>query len=145
MTPLGRVRLHSRSAVDDEVLSALHDSAFGSAGRVLPWADRLSQFSVSWVGAFNGSELVGSVHAAWDGGLHAFLLDTAVSPAHQRQGLGRALVAQLVADARDAGCEWLHVDYEPHLKQFYEDSCGFGTTAAGLLRLTRGRAGSSRE
>lgn len=137
MTSSGPLRLRSRFAVDDEVLSALHGSAFGSAGPVLPWADRLSRLSVSWVGAFDDSALVGFVHAVWDGGLHAFLLDTAVDPAYQRRGLGRALVAQLINDARDAGCEWLHVDYEPHLKQFYEASCGFGPTAAGVLLLAR--------
>jgi len=136
MTP-GAVRLRSRFAVDDEVLSRLHDSAFGSAGPVLPWSERLSRFSVSWVGAFDDGKLVGFVHAVWDGGHHAFLLDTAVDPRYQRTGLGGALVAQLRADATAAGCEWLHVDYEPQLRPFYEDACGFGPTEAGLLRLSR--------
>jgi hypothetical protein len=38
--------------------------------------------------------------------------------------------------ARTAGCEWLHVDFEPHLTEFYMDRCGFRPTSAGLLRLT---------
>jgi len=135
---LGRaIELRSRFEVDDEAVSALHDSAFGSPGPVMPWSDRLPRFSVSWVGAFDGAELVGFVHAVWDGGLHAFLLDTAVHPDHQRRGIGVALVTRLVADAEAAGCEWLHVDYEPHLRSFYEDTCGFGPTRAGLLRLRR--------
>ena len=129
------VELRSRFAVDDEVLSGLHDSAFGSAGPVLPWSERLARFSVSWVGAFDGSELVGFVHAVWDGGHHAFLLDTAVHPAYQRRGVGQALVGRLVFDVKAAGCEWLHVDYEPHLQPFY-GGCGFRDTAAGLLRLS---------
>jgi ribosomal protein S18 acetylase RimI-like enzyme len=135
MTLGGTAELRSRFNVDDEVLSRLHDSAFGAAGPVLPWSDRLSRFSVSWVGAFDAAVLVGFVHAVWDGGHHAFLLDTAVDPSCQGRGIGRALVAQLIADVTEAGCEWMHVDYEPHLKHFYEDSCGFGPTAAGLLRL----------
>ncbi|NJA60679.1 GNAT family N-acetyltransferase, partial [Streptomyces sp. NEAU-H3] len=54
---------------------------------------------------------------------------------HRRRGLGRALVAVAAAGAREAGCDWLHVDYEERLRPFYEDACGFGATAAGLVRL----------
>lgn len=132
----GSVEVRSRFDVDDEVLSRLHDSAFGAAGPVLPWAERLGRFSVSWVGAFAGPELVGFVHAAWDGGRHAFLLDTAVDPEYRRRGIGQALVARLVVDSRAAGCEWLHVDHAPGLRAFYEGACGFAPTDAGLLRLS---------
>jgi hypothetical protein len=30
--------------------------------------------------------------------------------------------------------EWLHVDFEPHLDEFYH-KCGFKETRAGLIRL----------
>ena len=50
-------------------------------------------------------------------------------------GLGRAVVEAVIRNARAAGCEWVHVDYEPHLESFYLDACGFQTTAAGLRRL----------
>lgn len=40
--------------------------------------------------------------------------------------------------ARVAGCEWLHVDFEPRLRRFYLDACGFRPTEAGLIRLTQG-------
>lgn len=137
--------VRSRFDVDDVALSSLHDLAFGSAGPVLPWSERLDRFSVSWVGAFRGPELVGFVHAVWDGGHHAFLLDTAVHPDHQGRGVGSALVSRLVADVRSAGCEWLHVDYEAHLRSFYEDACGFGQTSAGLLRLSAFESESAQE
>ena len=39
-------------------------------------------------------------------------------------------------EARAAGCEWLHVDFEPSLRQFYLDACGFGSTPAGVIQLT---------
>jgi hypothetical protein len=35
-----------------------------------------------------------------------------------------------------AGCEWLFVDFEPHLETFYLESCGFRPTLAGLVHLT---------
>jgi len=41
--------------------------------------------------------------------------------------------------ARAAGCHWLHVDFEPELRVFYVDACGFASTAAGLVDLTAAR------
>lgn len=54
---------------------------------------------------------------------------------YQRRGIGRDLVLEAAALARERGAEWLHVDYEPHLDSFYR-GCGFRHTAAGLLNLT---------
>jgi len=45
-------------------------------------------------------------------------------------------VGQLIAErAKAAGCEWLHVDFEDHLRGFYFGSCGFKPTNAGLVHL----------
>ena len=90
--------------------------------------------SLVYVGAFDGSRLAGFVNLAWDGGIHAFLLDTTVHPAYQRQGVGRQLVLTAAQAAKERGMHWLHVDYEPHLEGFYS-SCGFTPTLAGLLQL----------
>ena len=128
--------LRVRFFVHDEELSDLHARALGNRiGEVTPWASRLSQHSLTWIGAFDSETLIGFVHACWDGGLHAFLLDTVVDPAYQRRGLGQALVQALIEQVKDSSCEWLHVDYEPHLADFYSKACGFRTTPAGLLRL----------
>ena len=136
MTPSIAIRV--KFPVDDVTLSRLHATAFGNAcGEIVPWAHRLQQHSVSWIGAFDQDALVGFVHAAWDGGLHAFLLDTVVDPEYQRQGVGRQLVRELVRETRTSGCEWLHVDYEPHLDAFYREACGFAATHARLLGLSR--------
>ena len=78
--------------------------------------------------------MVGFVNVAWDGGVHAFLLDTTVAPEYRGRGIGTELVKRAAEVAHAAGLEWLHVDYEPHLDGFYR-GCGFGRTAAGLLRL----------
>src|SRR4051795_4006213 len=84
--------------------------------------------SLAYVCAYAASELVGFVNLAWDGGVHAFLLDTTVHPDVQRHGIGRELVTRAAQAARERGIEWLHVDYEPHLASFYR-GCGFTHTA----------------
>jgi len=78
--------------------------------------------------------LVGFVNVAWDGGAHAFLLDPTVGSDCQRQGIGTRLVRHAIDLARSNGIEWLHVDYEPRLADFYA-KCGFRATEAGLMNL----------
>ncbi|GAA3080931.1 ribosomal protein S18 acetylase RimI-like enzyme [Kribbella aluminosa] len=124
-----------RFTVDDQELSALHAAAFDGGLDVQPWGERLDRWALSWVGAFSDDQLVGFVQVCWDGGAHAFVLDTAVHPDHGRRGIGKQLVLSAAEEARNAGCEWLHVDFEPHLTAFYLDACGFRPTDAGLLKL----------
>lgn len=136
MAPVG---YRVRGRVDDVALSRLHDLAFGEPGPVLPWRARLDRHSLTWVEAYaldqrGDDRLVGFVNVTWDGGVHAFLLDTCVHPARRGQGVGSALVRRATGAARQAGCVWLHVDFEPELEKFYA-RCGFSPTAAGLLRL----------
>ena len=100
------------------------------------WWDRIRPHALGWVVARTEvGQLAGFVNVAWDGGDHAFLLDTKTRGELQRRGIGRELVRHAVEYARDAGCEWLHVDFEPHLAAFYLDACGFQPTNAGLVRL----------
>ncbi|MFE4639038.1 GNAT family N-acetyltransferase [Streptomyces sp. NPDC056773] len=90
--------------------------------------------SLTWITARRGGRLVGYVNPAWDGGVHAFVLDTTVHPDERRGGLGVRLVRAAAEEARGSGAQWLHVDYEPHLADFYA-ACGFRPTTAGLLGL----------
>jgi GNAT superfamily N-acetyltransferase len=90
--------------------------------------------SLAYVCAYWQDRLIGFVNLAWDGGIHAFLLDTTVHPDVQRRGVGRELVLRAAQTGRERGIEWLHVDYEPHLASFYR-GCGFRHTEAGLMRL----------
>jgi GNAT superfamily N-acetyltransferase len=78
---------------------------------------------------------VGFVNVTWDGGDHAFLIDTKVRADYQRRGIGTELVRRAVLNASRAGCEWVHVDFEPRLAPFYFGACGFLSTPAGLVHL----------
>jgi GNAT superfamily N-acetyltransferase len=99
------------------------------------WWAQVNRHSIGWVCARQDGVLVGFVNAAWDGGVHAFILDTVVATKARRHGVGTQLVAVAAGGARAAGCEWLHVDFEDHLRGFYFDACGFAPTNAGLIAL----------
>lgn len=96
--------------------------------------DRILERSLGYICAYEGNTLVGYINIAWDGGVHAFLLDPSVHPSHQRHGIGSDLVRRAIDLARDRGAEWLHVDYEPGLDAFYK-AAGFQETTAGVIRL----------
>lgn len=91
--------------------------------------------SLGYVCAYQGDRLVGFVNVAWDGAKHAFLLDTTVRPDVRRRGIGLELVGRAKALACKSGAEWLHVDFEVGLGEFYR-KCGFLNTQAGLIKLT---------
>ena len=93
--------------------------------------------SLTYVCAYEGDTLAGFVNVAWDGGLHAFILDPTVRASHQRRGIGTALVAAAANAAKARGCEWLHVDFEAGLLPFYR-GCGFvPCEGAALINLRR--------
>ncbi|WP_407562932.1 GNAT family N-acetyltransferase [Streptomyces sp. 184] len=126
-----------RGAFDNADVNALHAEGFDHPVLDIDWRAQLGRHSLGWVCARDGGVLAGFVNVAWDGGVHAFVLDTVVAAARRREGVGVALVAEAVAGARAAGCEWLHVDFDEELRPFYFDGCGFTATPAGLIALTR--------
>lgn len=120
--------------IDDAELNRLFAAAWpGHLGRA--FAPVLAR-SLTYFCAYENGRLVGFVNVAWDGGLHAFLLDTTVAPDCRHQGIGSELVRRAAKAASEAGVEWLHVDYEERLDAFY-NNCGFRPTKAGIMRLER--------
>jgi GNAT superfamily N-acetyltransferase len=118
--------------VDNQALNVL----FADVWPGHAWRDFevvLSQ-SLGYVCAIADGVLVGFANLAWDGGAHAFLLDPTVRSDYQHRGIGSSLVREAVGLARSKGVEWLHVDYQPGLAEFYA-KCGFRRTEAGLINL----------
>jgi GNAT superfamily N-acetyltransferase len=135
----------------------LHAECFGHrvlADEEWDWRGQVERHSLGWVSARDGrgsgglmssppedggsggdGGLVGFVNVAWDGVVHAFVLDTMVATRVRRLGVGTRLVELAVKGARAAGCEWLHVDFDDHLRGFYFDACGFVPTNGGLIEL----------
>jgi ribosomal protein S18 acetylase RimI-like enzyme len=60
--------------------------------------------SLAYICAYDANRrLIGFVNVAWDGGIHAFLLDTTVRPDWRRRGIGRKLVERAEHSARESG------------------------------------------
>jgi GNAT superfamily N-acetyltransferase len=116
-------------------LNVLHAEGFEHELLDWDWHEQVERHSLGWVCARESGELVGFVNVAWDGGSHAFVIDTLVAAAARRLGIGVELVKVAEREARVAGCEWLHVDFEDRLRAFYFDACGFVPTNAGLIEL----------
>ena len=124
-----------RGSFRNDEVSALHAEGFGHPPDEDDWLTQVGRHSLGWVCARERDDLVGFVNVAWDGGVHAFILDTLVTARVRNQGVGTGLIAVAAENARAAGCEWLHVDFEDDLRPFYFGSCGFTPTNAGLIAL----------
>jgi GNAT superfamily N-acetyltransferase len=126
--------LEWRGAFDNHELNALHSECFDHRLLDNDWWDQVNRHSLGWACMRLSGVLVGFVNVAWDGGAHAFLLDTLVTSVLRRKGHASRIVEEAVRHVRANGCEWLHVDFESHLRNLYSN-CGFRTTDAGLVYL----------
>jgi GNAT superfamily N-acetyltransferase len=128
-------RIIERPNLTDDELNALFSSSWDDHER-RAFSAKLAH-SLTYFAAYQDDRLVGFVNVAWDGGLHAFLLDPTVLPPYRRRGIGSALVHAAAQVAASQGAEWLHVDYEAALEPFYA-SAGFQPSRSGVLRLRDG-------
>jgi GNAT superfamily N-acetyltransferase len=124
-----------RGAFENPEVNALHAEGFGHPILDDDWRAQVERHSLGWVCARDDGDLVGFVNVAWDGAIHAFLLDTLVTSRFRHQGIGTELVGRAVAEARRAGCGWIHVDFDDDLSSFYFEACGFEPTNAGVIAL----------
>jgi GNAT superfamily N-acetyltransferase len=127
------IRYKRRPSLDERSLQALFVAGWGEPK---PSYERALARSFAWVTTVRGTELIGFVNIAWDGGVHFFLLDTTVHPAWRAKGIGRRLVEEAIDCCRGRG-EWLHVDADEEMMTGFYEQCGFGQTSAGLIDLTR--------
>ena len=92
-----------RGPFTDAEVSALHAEGFGHEPAEDDWRAQVERHSLGWVCARDGTALAGFVNVAWDGDVHAFILDTLVAAPWQRHGIGTRLVAVAAEDARAGG------------------------------------------
>ena len=131
---MAEIRYVVRGVIDNDAFNHVHAAAFGHRVLRWNWSRQFHQHSLSWVCGFEGDDLVGFVNLAWDGGVHAFLLDTAVLPDRQGNGIGRRLVEVVLDDGvKRAPLEWIHVDSSAELMDGFYGPAGFESTPAGLV------------
>jgi GNAT superfamily N-acetyltransferase len=134
------IRIEWRGEVSSTEVNVLHAEAFSSS-RVFTdeewdWRALLERHSLGWVTARDASGvLVGFANVLWDGLVHAWVQDVMVAATARRRGIATRVVAEVRAGATRAGCEYLHVDFDDDLRDFYWGACGFTPTNAGLLEL----------
>lgn len=90
--------------------------------------------SLTHVAAYQNQDMIGFANMAWDGGSHGFLVDVCVHPDFRDHGIGQSMVEIALKVARERGIKKVHVDFEPHLRDFYR-SCGFVPIDAGVLTI----------
>jgi GNAT superfamily N-acetyltransferase len=118
--------------------NTLHAEAFGTrlfSDAEWNWRSLVERHSLGWVVARHEGALVAFVNVVSDGLVHAWLQDMMVAATVRHMGLGTRLVEVAREEAKEAGCEWMHVDFEDDLRSFYFDACGFTPTNAGLIHL----------
>ena len=136
-TAAGPTEFAWRGAFTNAEANALHAEAFET--RVFgddewDWEGLTARHSLGWVTARRGDGLVG--FANLDGLVHAWIQDVMVARSARHRGVGVAMVRACRDVAREAGCEFLHVDFDDDLRDFYLGACGFQPTNAGLIDLT---------
>ncbi len=125
-----------RPNIHNAEMDRLHAEGFDHPVGGYDWSAQLERHSLTWIGAYRHEELVGFVNVAWDGGVHAFLLDTAVMAHMRNRGIGSRLVREAIAAVkRVPGIEWLHVDSDDDLMSEFYLPCGFEPTPAGLVSV----------
>ena len=129
---MSEIRYERRPALDPDDLNELFAAAWGHPK---PGYEAVFDHSFTWIGAFDGDDLVGFVNVAWDGDVHFFLLDTTVHPDRQHRGIGTRLVREAIAACRGHG-EWLHVDADEDLMNGLYLPAGFEPAPAGVFDLT---------
>ena len=126
-----------RGTFGNDEFHVLHAEAFETRIFDDDWVALTDRHSLGWVTATDDGQLVGFVNVIWDGLVHAWLQDTMVARSHRGKGIATQLVAISREHAAEAGCEWLHVDFDDELRPFYFEACGFKPTNAGLIALQR--------
>jgi GNAT superfamily N-acetyltransferase len=127
-----------RGAFENDEVNRLHAEAFETevfGDDEWNWRALTSAHSLGWVTAREANALVGFVNVLWDGLVHAWIQDTMVAVSARHRGVGTKLVDHARRNVRKAGCEWLHVDFDAELGDFYLKACGFRPTGAGLIAL----------
>ncbi|MEL6494723.1 MAG: GNAT family N-acetyltransferase [Cyanobacteria bacterium J06623_7] len=118
----GQIVLQSNRAIDLKQLNNLC-LAVGWSNRPLNRLKKAIDHSLCYVAAWHiyreQQQLVGFARAITDGVFQATLLDIAVHPEFQGQGIGKAIVKSLLKQLNAAGVADITLYASPHMTDFY--------------------------
>ena len=117
-----------------EQLLALFDREWWTQGRDLPGIERMLAGSVEVVAALDGDELVAFGRSISDGAYLATINDVVVAESRRGEGLGTAVVAELLRRPAVAGVEHVSLHCLPELIPYYE-RLGFTVDDRSLRRM----------
>jgi N-acetylglutamate synthase-like GNAT family acetyltransferase len=87
------------------------------------------------IGAWDGERLIGFARVISDHRLHAYIDDVVIHPDYQRQGVGRELLANLLAALQHI--ETITLFCQPELLEFYRQS-GFRAFPSQVVMHQKG-------
>src|SRR5262249_54004642 len=120
----------------------LSEEAYWALGRPRETVDILLRTSYRVLGLFHEGRQVGFCRAISDGAVHAYLADVYVLEEHGGQGVGAAMVAEMLNGGELAGVRWLlHTRDMQRLYRRY----GFGDPSARLMERVSPRANGGGE
>lgn len=97
-------------------IHALHAAAFETRlfdESEWDWVDQTDRYSLGWVVARYDDRFIGFVNVLWDGLVHAFIEDVMVNADYRNRSVGAGVVRAARDGALAAGCDFLHVGFEP--------------------------------
>ena len=133
---MSEIQYEWRGRFANDEANTLHADAFEHRMFDDDWQSLVTEHSLGWVTARDQDDLIGFVNVVWDGLVHAWIQDEMVCSGSRHRGIGVRLIEVARDEAKSAGCEWLHVDFDDHLRPFYYDAAGFTPTNGGLINLT---------
>jgi len=83
------------------------------------WIDRMVEGSFCFAGAFAGERMVGMARVLSDGASDAYIQDVTVLGTYRRRGIGRRLVAELIAYLKEKKIGWIGLIAEPGSEPLY--------------------------
>lgn len=135
----GPDKIEWRGSFTSTEANQLHAQAFETrvfSDQEWDWVAQVERHSLGWVTARSSSgELVGFVNVISDGLVHAWIQDVMVAEVARHRRIGVRMVHAARDHCREAGCEWLHVDFDDDHTDFYIEACGFTPSNAGLMAL----------
>jgi GNAT superfamily N-acetyltransferase len=118
-----------------EVVRLLRQTAWG-AGRTEAGVARALEAAPLRVGAWSGARLVGFARALTDGVYRAYVEDVVVDESRRGEGIGRALLRELLDPLQEV--ELVALDCGDELVPFYA-SLGFVRSGNARMESVRGR------